>query len=186
MQTTGYHGKQACSCPPSKDHSARAEAKCRLNLTPEAMHLLVCCPNCEGSMLADIIAMIYVGDDHDSEISVICGDNRTLLRQLEKELGHIETIHLYDTPSELSLLIDSTDLLLSEPHEIIAAEAAKHRLPLVLLRRDNRLPPASFRELFAKGCAIVAWDDVKIAEICIELLADEVRRTKMANAYSTE
>lgn len=186
MQTAGYHGKQAYSCPPSEDHTARSEAKRALGIAPESQHLLICCPNSEADLLVDIIAMIYVGDDHDSEISVICGENKPLFCQLEKELGHIETIHLYDMPSELPLLIDSTDLLLSEPHEIIAAEAAKHRLPLVLLRRDNRLPPASFRELFSKGCAVVAWDDVKIAEICIELLADEVRRAKMANAYLTE
>lgn len=49
MQKSGYRGKQAYSCPLSKDHTTRAEAKRRLNITPEALHLQVCCPNCEGS-----------------------------------------------------------------------------------------------------------------------------------------
>lgn len=90
MQTTGYHGKQAYSCPPSEDHTARSEAKRALGIAPERQHLLICCPNSEADLLVDIIAMIYVGDDHDSEISVICGENKPLFRQLEKELGHIE------------------------------------------------------------------------------------------------
>ncbi len=49
MQKSGYRDKQAYSCPPSKDHTARAEAKQGLNITREALHLLVCCPNCGGS-----------------------------------------------------------------------------------------------------------------------------------------
>ncbi len=151
MQTGGYRGKQAYSCPPSRDHSARAKAKRALGIVPESQHLLICCPNSEADLLVDIISMIYVGDDLDSEISVICGDNRTLYRQLEKELGYIETIHLYDTPSNLPLLIDSADLLLSEPHEMIAAEAAKHRLPLVLLHRENKLPPRGLPRAVCKG-----------------------------------
>ena len=181
-----YTGKKAFAFPPAKDHSPQAKAKQAFGLQPEAQHLLVCAPNCEAGFLSDVLSMIYVGDDYDSEISAVCGENTDLLRRLEHDLGHIETIHLFDRSSDLPLLFDSTDLLLAEPNETLANEAARRRLPLVLLRNENRLLPEFCRELLAKGCAIAVREDVRLAELCIQLLTDEKRRTQMANAYATK
>ena len=57
--------------------------------------------------------------------------------------------------------------------------------------KDETLPAYTPKQrtgepYFQQRGLVLAWDDVKIAEICIELLADEARRTKMATAYSTE
>lgn len=181
-----YTGKKIFACPPTKDHSPRAKAKQVLGLQPETQHLLVCAPNCDAGFLSDVLSMIYVGDDYDSEISVVCGENAELLRRLEHDLGHIETIHLFGRSSDLPLLLDSADLLLAEPNEALANEAAGRRLPLVLLRNENRLLPEFCRELLAKGCAVAVREDVQLAELCIQLLADEKRRTQMANDYAAK
>ena len=177
-------GKKRFAYPPTKDHSPRAKAKQALGLQPETQHLLACAPNSDAGFLSDVLSMIYVGDDYDSEISVVCGENTDLLRQLEQVLGHIETIHLFDRPPNLALLFDSADLLLAEPNETLANEAAGRRLPLVLLRNENRLLPEFCRELLAKGCAVTVREDVCLAELCIHLLADEKQRAQMANAYA--
>jgi len=185
MQRNAYSGKHPFSCAPSMDHSPKAQAKRRLGLDPDALHLLVLCGDGEPAFYSDLISMVYVCDDHDSAISVVCGENSSLAGRLQEELGHLETIHIHicDSSFELSVLLESADLLLTPLHEIAASEAKKRRLPVVFMQKDGKMVPPRCRELLEKGCAAVGQEDVALAEYCIELLDQTQRREQMESAY---
>ena len=180
-----YPGKRPVSFPPSRDHSMVANAKCRLGIDPELLHLVVFMETCEAEFLVDLLSMVYIGDDHNSEIGVVCGKNTVLLRQVRQALDHLETFHFYEKDFDLSLLLDSADLLLSEPREIIASEAVKRRLPLAFFYDGNTDLPADRRILLDKGCAVFGKDEVELGELCIRLLDQEARRGRMSDAYQT-
>ena len=125
MYSENDSGMKTVAFPASRDHSPLAEAKRKLDLDPEAPHLVVLASNIPGDFLTDLLSMVYVGDEKDSEISVLCVNNGSLFKKLEAELGHLETIHLYDADSDGSKLLDSADLLLTEEHDSVLGEALK-------------------------------------------------------------
>ena len=133
-----------------------------------------------GDFLIDLLSMVYVGDDNDSEISVLCANNSELYKKLDRELGHLETIHLYDTESDGSKLLDSADLLLTEEQDSVLGEALKRQMPCVLIGTAQQ---NAWSELVNQGCAIASQDNVELAEVCIKLLGDETLRVKMSGAY---
>lgn len=175
-----YPGKQTVAFPPSKDHSPLAEAKRLLGLDPDALHLVALVSNTPGDFLSDLLSMIYVCDEHDSEISILCANNAGLFQKLDDELGHLETIHLHDKEIDWRKLLDSADLLLTEGQDSVLAEALKRQLPLVLIGTAEQ---DAWAYLADQGCAVSSQDDVELAELCVRLLDDEGLRAKMAGAY---
>lgn len=175
-----YPGRRTVAFPPSKDHSPLAEAKRALGLDPDALHLVVLVSDTPGDFLSDLLSMVYVGDDHDSEISVLCANNDALFQKLNNELGHLETIHLYSTESDGRKLLDSADLLLTVGQDSLLAEALKRQLPLVLIGTPEQ---EAWSYLVNQGCAVASQDDVELAELCIKLLDNEALRAKMSGAY---
>ena len=180
MYSDYYPGKKPIVFPSSKNASPLAEAKRSLSLDPDALHLVVLVSNTPGDFLVELLSMIYVGDDHDSEISVLCANNDALLRKLEDELGHLETIHLYGIERDARKLLDSADLLLTEGQDFILAEALKRQLPLVLIGATEQ---DAWADLVNQGCAVASQDDVELADLCIKLLDDTALRVKMSGAY---
>ena len=180
MYSENDSGMKTVAFSASRDHSPLAEAKRKLDLDPEAPHLVVLASNIPGDFLKDLLSIVYVGDEKDSEISVLCANNISLFKKLEAELGHLETIHLYDADSDGSKLLDSADLLLTEEHDSVLGEALKRQLPLVLIGTAQQ---NAWSELVNQGCAVASQDNVELAEYCIKLLDDEALRAKMSGAY---
>lgn len=181
MQTSIYPGNQTHPSPAFPDHSEKAEAKRQLGIDPDSMHLLVFCPGCEANALSELLSMIYIGDDMDSEISIICWENVEQSRYLEKAIGHIETFHLYGVPDDMSMMFYSADLILAQANDGIAMEAARLHLPLVLVDEQNM--SGNCRRLMERGCAVSSRDSAELAEACVELLRNRQRRKQMEMNY---
>lgn len=175
-----YSGTKTMAFPPSRDYSPLAEAKRAIGLDPDALHLVVLVSDTPGDFLIDLLSMVYIGDDNDSEISVLCANNSELYKKLDRELGHLETIHLYDTESDGSKLLDSADLLLTEEQDSVLGEALKRQMPCVLIGTAQQ---NAWSELVNQGCAVSSKDNVELAELCIKLLDNESLRTQMSSAY---
>lgn len=161
-------------------HPKKNDAKRVLGLEPGTPHLVALAATTPGDFLSDLLSVIYVCDDQDPEISVMCAGNNSLFRLLQEDLGHLNTIHLYDTANKESLLLDSADLLLTDRLDSVLTKALKRRLPLVLIgsaAQENTI----FR-LVRQGCAAAADDCIELAEICIRLLNNEDLRAKMSEA----
>lgn len=180
-----FYGHSASSFryPLSMDHSPLAEAKRTLGLDPDVSHLVVLGGSRINDFMDELVSMIYVGDDTDSEISIICGSDKRSYGNLTESLGHIETIHVYETPDTLSRILDSADLLLSEAHSIVASEASKRSLPLILADTGDPAQKELLETLVKKGCAASGHGDTSLAELCIALLSDEPRRVRMASCW---
>ncbi len=180
MYSDHYLKMKYVAFPPSRDHSPLAEAKRALGLDPDALHLVVLASDTPGDYLSDLLSMIYVGDEKDAEISVLCTGNSALFQTLEEKLAHIETFHLYNTAYKASQLLDSADLFLTEGQDSVLAEALRRQLPLVLIGTAQQ---NAWSELVNQGCAVSSQDNVELAEFCIKLLGDETLRAKMSGAY---
>ncbi len=180
MRSDHLPGKNPIACSPFHTHLPLAEAKRALGLDPDALHLVVLVSDTPGCFLSDLLSMVYIGDDHDSEISVLCAGNGALFHNLNEEVGHLETIHLYDTESDRDRLLDSADLLLTEGQDSLLAEALKRKLPLVLIGTAKQ---DACSTLVDEGCAVASQNEVELAKLCIKLLDDTVLRAKMSNAY---
>ncbi len=181
MQTSIYPGNRTHPTPAFTDHSEKAEAKRQLGIDPVSLHLLVFCPGCEASALSELLSMIYIGDDTDTEISIICWENVEQSRYLEKTIGHIETFHLYGVPDDMSLLFHSADLILSEDNDGVAVEAIRLHLPLVLVDEQNI--SGNCRRLLERGCAFSSRDSAELAKSCVELLRNRQQRKQMEMNY---
>ncbi len=180
MFPSDYPEKQTAAFSPSKEHSPFAESKRALGLYPDALHLVVLAAE-PGDFLPELLSFLYVCDDHDSNVSLLCTGNSTLFQQLHETLGYLDTFHLYDDAEKASLLFDSADLLLTEGQAPVLSEVLKRRLFLVLIGSDGKNEPCSC--LIRKGCAVAARETVQLAEICIKLLDNEGLRAKMSGAY---
>ncbi len=180
MRSDHLPGKNPMTCSLFHAHLPLAEAKRALGLDPDAQHLVVLASDTPGGFLSDLLSMVYIGDDHDSEISVLCANNGVLLRKLDEEIGHLETIHLYDTETDEGMLLDSADLLLAERKDSLLAEVLKRKLPLVLIGTAKQ---DAWSILVDQGCAVASQNEVELAKLCIKLLDDTVLRAKMSNAY---
>ncbi len=174
-------GKQTDIFPALKDDSALAEAKRALGLEPDVPHLVVIAAATPGEFLSELLSIIYICDDRDSEISVLCAGNGVLFRQLQQDLCHLETIHLYDAADKKNLLLDSANLLLTDGQDSSLTEALKRRLPYVLIssagQEDAHSHPAR------QGCAAATRESNRLASICIKLLADKNLCAKLAGAF---
>ncbi len=142
----------------------------------EKTNLLILAGNTISQYLYDLLREIYIEDDTEAEIHVVCGEDRELYRSLMEKIGYIDTIHIYGTPMNLPEMMDDADLLLTESRSFIISEAAKRRLPLVIADRNSST-------LETAGCAVSGEGSPEIAANCIRLLARESDRRKMRNAW---
>ncbi len=183
MYGNSYHSQKPCANRCSKEQAARTASKLKLSLTLGVPHLLVLIGPDTAHFALSFLETVYIGDDRDSEISVVCAKNRNLSRQLNERLGSIDNIHLYDTADSLPLLLDSADLLVTEPYEQIIFEAATRKIPIVITKDIPKNSCPEFAELLEKGCMAVCRNDTELADCSISLLQDDTCREQMKQMY---
>ena len=169
----------------SKEQSVRTASKQKLKLMLGCPHLVVLIGPETAHFALGFLEMVYIGDDRDSEISVVCAKNNNLFLQLNTRLGSIDNIHLYETADSLPLLLDSADLLVTEPFEQIIFEAAKRKIPVVITRDMPKNTFPEYTDLVERGCIAVCKDDIGLAECCIALLQNDASRYHMKQRYRT-
>ena len=173
-------------CRFSNDHVRKNEAKHLLRVGPDNPHLLVLPGICNTEFLSDLLALIYICDRLNSDISLFCAGNASLATWNRLKFENVEKIHINENAADLPLLMDSADLMLSEPDPCTASDAVSRHLPLIFSHNErNALPPVCM-DLIGRNCAVLGSDDeVELAELRLSLLTQETKRKQMERAFQS-
>ena len=162
----------------------KEEAKRRLGLSPDHKHLLVMGGSMGCGPIPQLLEELSCAADRDVEISVICGSTGNMQRILFDEYKSYENIHIYGFVEDMSLMMDSADLLLTKPGGISTTEAAVKQLPMVLINAVAGCEAYNLRFFVRNGGAVSEETAHELAEACVRLLQDDAKRESMAKALS--
>ena len=160
----------------------KEDAKRHLGLTPDCRHLLIMGGSMGCGPIPQLLEVLSSVAGQDIEISVICGNNGNLYRELFDEYRSFDRIHLYGFVQDISLMMDCADLLLTKPGGISTTEAAVKRLPMVLVNAVAGCEAYNLSFFVGSGGAVSAETEHGLAESCLRLLHDDKGRTAMAQA----
>ena len=160
-------------CPEYLTPADRDAAKRALGIDPSHRHLLVMSGSMGCGPIKRIVRQFARTADEAVEISVLCGTNRKLARQLSQKFADCANIHIHDFVERVSLFMDSADLYLTKPGGLGVSEAMAKRLPMVLLQAVNGCETHNLRYCLKKGVAVTAEDPDDIPPLCLRLIHDD-------------
>ncbi len=151
----------------------REAARRALGLDPDRRHLLVMSGSMGCGPLAQALGQLKARLGESVEISVICGTNRRLFRQLSRRFGRDARIHIHGVVQRVCPYMDSADLYLTKPGGLSVSEALSKGLPMVLLMAVEGCETYNMRYCVALGAAKAAQTAPEAAEMCAALLRDD-------------
>ena len=166
------------------ERTEKAEAKLQTGLDPEHKHVLIMGGSMGCGPIPDILAGLYSAVDADTDISVVCGTNERMLAGLKADYGQLSNIHLYGYVPQISLLMDSADLLMTKPGGISTSEAAAKALPMVLINAVAGCEGHNLDFFLQKGGAVTAETAEGLCQCCLDLLSSEELRIRMLESLS--
>ncbi len=177
----------ACGIPVRKafyKFCDKAAAKRELGINTEHRHILIMC----GSMGCGPITRFSISlarkVDSDTEITVICGNNKSLKRRLEIAHRRHKNVHICGFTKNISLYMDSADVYITKPGGISISEGAVKKTPMVLLPSVGGCENYNIDFFTRNKAAVSGKDRAKIAKCCIQLLNNEEQRKQLTDNLS--
>lgn len=163
------------------------EARVRLDLPPRHRHLVLMCGSMGGGPMEELTAALVPELPPRQELTVVCGSRASLRHALEKRYAPDPRVHITGRTEEVSLLLDSADVLLTKPGGITTSEAAVKGVPMVLLDTVGGCESHNARYFVRRGLACCAADPAEAVRLCVRLLAaPPVRREPDKRPAATE
>ena len=119
------------------------------------------------------------GLPEQAEVTVICGTNQRLYRQLKRRYAKNDHIHIVGYTDQVSLYMDSADLYLTKPGGISVTEAAAKQLPMLFVNAVAGCEQYNMDFFTKRHSAITAETPKLLAQKGIHLLFSEADRQKM-------
>lgn len=176
-----------CGMPVSSAFLAEGDktaAKRALGIDPEHRHLLVMSGSMGCGPLKKVISQLSAMAGADVDITVICGTNRKLSRQLNRLIGDRQNIHIHDFVDRVPLFMDSADLYLTKPGGLSVSEAMAKRLPMVLLQAVEGCETHNMHYCLKKGAAVTEKGPRETARLCVDLIHDTAALLDMRKAMT--
>jgi len=145
-------------------------------------HILMACGSMGCGPMEQLAELISAQLAPDQVLSVICGTNDKLRKDLEQKYGNDPNIRIYGFVQDMSALMDSADLYLTKPGGLSTSEALAKALPMVLIDAVAGCEAYNLRHFIDTGGAVTAHKHEELAELCMELLKDPQRRAAMESA----
>lgn len=158
----------------------RVEAKRGCGIDPAHRHVLMMGGSMGCGPVEDAARLLAAQMPPEVELSIVCGRNEELYRQLETELDGCPGVHLYGYTDQIPLLMDSAELCVTKPGGISVTEAMVKGLPMLLVNAVAGCESYNLEFMIRLGGAESAETPEEIAAHCLTLLADEPRREQMA------
>ena len=157
-------------------------AKEAVGIKPDNTHLLLMCGSMGCGPMKQLTDALSGRLEPNWEISVVCGTNQKLCRELEQKYGSYPNIHIHGFVKDMSALMDSVDLYLTKPGGLSTSEALAKVLPMVLIDAVSGCESYNLQHFTEMGGAVTAPSVKELTELCVELLKDPLRRGKMETA----
>ncbi len=164
------------------DKMPMEEAKSRLNISRDRNHIIVMCGSMGGGPLARITHHLIKKMGNEVYITVICGSNKNLYRDLKLAYGLRKNVRITKFIKEISLWMDSADLFITKPGGISTTEAAVKNLPMVLINSVGGCENGNLEYYVRKGGALCGSNPEDVASICRTLLGNSKQCENMREA----
>ena len=164
------------------DRVSREEAREKLNIQNDRKHIIVMLGSMGGGPMKSITHHLIRTFGNQIYITVICGSNKQMYAELKLAYGKKNNVRITRFIKEISVWMDSADILVSKPGGISTTEAAAKGLPMVLINSIGGCENGNLDYFTAKGGAINAEGPKEVAEACRMLLEDDDAREKMRAA----
>ena len=175
----------ACGMPVLSQFYIRGDkekAKEAFDIKPNNTHLLLMCGSMGCGPMKQLTEDLSGRLEPNCEISVVCGTNQKLFRELEQKYDSYPNIHIHGFVQDMSSLMDSADLYLTKPGGLSTSEALAKALPMVLIDAVAGCESYNLRHFTEMGGAATAPSVEDLTALCLELLRDPQRRWKMETA----
>ena len=160
----------------------KEKTKEAFDIKPNNTHLLLMCGSMGCGPMKQLTENLSQRLEPDWEISVVCGTNQKLFRELEQKYDSYPNIHIHGFVQDMSSLMDSADLYLTKPGGLSTSEALAKALPMVLIDAVAGCESYNLRHFTEMGGAATAPSVEDLTALCLELLKDPQRRWKMETA----
>ena len=160
----------------------KEKTKEAFDIKPNNTHLLLMCGSMGCGPMKQLTEDLSQRLEPDWEISVVCGTNQKLFRELEQKYDSYPNIHIHGFVQDMSSLMDSADLYLTKPGGLSTSEALAKALPMVLIDAVAGCESYNLRHFTEMGGAATAPSVEDLTALCLELLKDPQRRWKMETA----
>lgn len=160
------------------------EARAQFGVTGAGKHLVIMCGSMGCGPITALTAQLARTLPSDTHLTVVCGTNQSLYRQLQRRYGGRANLHIRGFVRDMSALMDSADLYLTKPGGISVTEAALKNLPMVFV--DAVAGCETYNRLYYTRCggARTAADVPELTRVCLELLRNDDQRAHMAQALA--
>jgi len=160
----------------------KEKAKLAFGIKPDNTHLILMCGSMGCGPMKQLTEALSQRLEPDWEISVVCGTNQKLRRELEQKYESYPNIHIHGFLQDMSALMDSADLYLTKPGGLSTSEALAKALPMVLIDAVAGCEGYNLRHFTEMGGAVTASGVLELTELCVELMKDPQRRSEMETA----
>ena len=168
------------------NNTPKEMAKKLAGIKKENTHLLVMCGSMGCGPIKSIITRISSKIPNNTEITIVCGTNKKLEKNLNKKYNLNPKIHIKGFVENMSELLDSADLYLTKPGGLSVSEARQKNLPMVFINAVAGCEDHN-RKFFANLGAAVCGDSLKeLEEKCLELLNNTEEIEKMSLVLSNQ
>lgn len=163
----------------------KEEAKRSLGIDPAHTHLLMMCGSMGCGPMEKLAKLLHAQLQDDMALSIICGTNEKLQKELTEQYAGHPNIRIYGFVQDMSIMMDSADLYLTKPGGLSSTEAAAKKLPMVLIDAVAGCEEHNRSYFVCLGGAVTADTPEALAQLSLELLADQTRREQMQNALES-
>lgn len=161
----------------------KEETKVRFGLHPYAPHLLIMGGSMGCGPMKYLVRQISKAMPKDCAVTVICGTNRKLRAQLERDYAEDHRVVIRGFVEDVPAMMDSADLFLTKPGGISVTEAAQKRLPMVFANAVAGCENYNMRFFVRKGVAVTAETPKELACLTATILADQRLLSNMVENY---
>lgn len=168
-----------------RERVPKPQAKAALGIPEECPHLLIMCGSMGCGPIRKLTGRVLSGMGPGERLSVVCGTNQRLYRQLCRRYGSDSRARVLGYADDVPLLMDSADLFLTKPGGLSVTEAEAKGLPMVLINAVAGCEDYNKQYLIQKGCAVEETTVDALAGRCLALLRDGGALKKMSASCGT-
>ena len=161
------------------NHNNKEEMKKVLKIKPENTHIVMMFGSMGCGPMEKLTRMLSNEVDENTDITVICGTNKSLSDRLMKEYEKFSNIHILGFTKNISQIMDSADIYVTKPGGISTTEAMAKGLPMVFLDVVSGYEYQNI--LFFKNIADIesSGNPEEVCKYCIDLLNDKDKQLKI-------
>ena len=152
----------------------KAEARRELKLPEDGPIALLGCGSMGAASMGRKVLALVEALPKDALLVAICGNNRTLERNL-RALIHTPRLQVLGFTDRMSDYMDAADLFITKPGGLSTTEAATKGVPLVLFNAVPGCETRNLEFLLSIGCAVAESGTLSLARCVKQMLEDPAR-----------